>query len=55
MAETADNLIRKGWQKNTTQENMLTATQKPEASNPGIFRDINQVLLFETPENIHWK
>lgn len=28
MAETADNLMRKGWQKNTTQWNMLTATQK---------------------------
>lgn len=41
MAKPADNFMSKGWQKNTTQENVLTATQKPEGSNPGIFRDIN--------------
>lgn len=36
MAETAENLMRKGWQKNATQEKKLTGTQKP-----GIFKDIN--------------
>lgn len=41
MPERADNLMRKEWLKNATQENMLTETQKPEAPNPGIFRDVN--------------
>lgn len=55
MAETEDHLMRSGWQKNATHKNMLKAIQKPEASNPGIFRDINWTILLETSENVHWK